>query len=191
MNINPYFLFVPIFILSILNACIPVELTRKQLSEFQNELACCTPQAEFIVPEIKTFVPIKYPSIAKREKIEGTVSVRLKLTALGYVYSVDIIQSIHPLLDRAVYQATKKWTYWPETISGECPQVIVEHTFKIPRTIIRPLPEPIIDKPLVTGFEGKKEDYKSRAENEKNRKIPRPDRQNKAKDTLKFKSLKN
>ena len=68
-------------------------------------------------------VPIKktnavYPEKAKKQRVTGTVVVRLTIGADGLVKDARIIKSI-PLLDQATLDAVRQWTFTPGTVDGK------------------------------------------------------------------------
>jgi TonB family protein len=77
-------------------------------------------------------VPIKkanavYPEDAKKQKVQGTVVVRLKIGTDGLVKDARIVKSIKPL-DQATLDAVKQWTFKPGTVDGKPVEVETEIT---------------------------------------------------------------
>ena len=68
---------------------------------------------EVIIPTpIRRITPV-YPEKCKKDKIEGTVILEIKIDAEGNVVDARILKSIHPELDKAAMEAIKKWKYRP------------------------------------------------------------------------------
>ncbi|MBN8740929.1 MAG: hypothetical protein BGP24_20785 [Lysobacterales bacterium 69-70] len=64
--------------------------------------------------------PVPYPPIAKRQRMEGTVILRVLVGADGVPQSIDIERSSgHSLLDRAAKDAVMKWRFEPGTRNGQ------------------------------------------------------------------------
>ncbi len=64
---------------------------------------------------------------AREAGAHGTVLVRCKLTALGYLEGCRIVRSV-PLMDQAVLEATTTWRYEPARFLGRA----ISTTFTIP-----------------------------------------------------------
>jgi len=68
---------------------------------------------EVIIPTpIRRITPV-YPEQCKKEKIEGTVILEIKIDAEGNVIDARVLKSVHPELDKAAMEAIKKWKYRP------------------------------------------------------------------------------
>jgi protein TonB len=64
--------------------------------------------------------PVPYPPIAKRQRMEGTVILRVLVGADGVPQSIDIERSSgHSLLDRAAKDAVMSWRFEPGTRNGQ------------------------------------------------------------------------
>jgi TonB family protein len=60
--------------------------------------------------------PAKYPLLAKKLKLEGTVTLLLELLPDGTVGEVKVTRSSgHPLLDTAAQNAVRDWTHTSAT----------------------------------------------------------------------------
>jgi len=55
---------------------------------------------------------IKYPKSLKKEKISGQVIAKVIVDPTGYVSTVEIVKSLHPLLDEEVIIVIKKSPKW-------------------------------------------------------------------------------
>ncbi|MDH4220798.1 MAG: energy transducer TonB, partial [Candidatus Aminicenantes bacterium] len=60
-----------------------------------------------------------YPEKCKKEKIEGTVVLEIKIDAEGNVIDAKILKSVHPDIDKAAMEAIKKWKYKPVLKDGK------------------------------------------------------------------------
>jgi len=74
---------------------------------------------EVIIPTpIRRITPV-YPEKCKKEKIEGTVVLEIKIDAEGNVMDARVLKSVHPDLDKAAVEAIKKWKYEPVLKDGK------------------------------------------------------------------------
>ena len=64
-------------------------------------------------PKIKTYAKPKYPEIARRSALEGTVIVKVLVGPDGQVKDAQVIQGVHPLLDREALAAARRCTFIP------------------------------------------------------------------------------
>lgn len=55
---------------------------------------------------------IKYPKSVKKEKISGQVIAKVVVDPTGHVKTVEIVKSLHPLLDKEVIRVIKKSPKW-------------------------------------------------------------------------------
>ncbi|MCC8145276.1 MAG: energy transducer TonB [Bacteroidales bacterium] len=79
---------------------------------------------------------IKYPTKALKEGIEGTVVTRFCIDAKGNVKDVEVIQSVHPVLDKETVKTLKKMPKWkPGMQDGEAVPVYysVPVRYRLPR----------------------------------------------------------
>ena len=66
---------------------------------------------EVIIPTpIRRITPV-YPEQCKKDKIEGTVILEIKIDPEGNVIDARVLKSVHPELDKAAMEAIKKWKY--------------------------------------------------------------------------------
>lgn len=80
------------------------------------------PKPRTVIPE---FVPYdtppkekfisrpRYPDIAKKAGIEGTVYLRIAIDSTGTVVDVRVVKGVHELLDKAAKEAALQWKYYP------------------------------------------------------------------------------
>jgi len=74
---------------------------------------------EVIMPTpIRRITPV-YPEKCKKEGIEGTVVLEIKIDEEGNVIDAKVLKSVHPDLDNAAMEAIKKWKYEPVVKDGE------------------------------------------------------------------------
>jgi len=69
--------------------------------------------ASSTLPRLKLQVKADYPEIARRSGLEGTVLVHVLVNPRGMVEKAVIIQSAHPILDRAAMQAAVRCRFTP------------------------------------------------------------------------------
>jgi len=91
-------------------------------------------QGDIEMPEVKTQ---KYPSYtreAMRERIQGSVTMRVIVNADGVPEDILIGQSLRPDLDMAAVDAMKQWRFKPGTYNGQriAVSVFVEMSFYLP-----------------------------------------------------------
>jgi len=79
-----------------------------------------------VPPQVLTSMPPIYPVEAKKENIEGTVTLRFIVTKEGTVMEPEIIES-NPagVFDEATIEAIKQYTFKPGIKNGEAVDVIV------------------------------------------------------------------
>lgn len=64
-------------------------------------------------PKLTRFVPPDYPEMARASQLEGTVIVKVLVGPDGNVMDAQVIQSVHPMLDRAAVEAARKCKFTP------------------------------------------------------------------------------
>jgi len=64
-------------------------------------------------PIIQNFAKPVYPEIARRSSLEGTVIVKVLVGPDGLVKDAQILQGVHPLLDREALKAARRCTFIP------------------------------------------------------------------------------
>ena len=73
---------------------------------------------------------VRYPKKAVKQNIEGKVFVEFVILKTGYVDSVKVVQTIHPLLDQEALRVVKKLPQWkPGFMDGK--NVSVRYTVPI------------------------------------------------------------
>jgi TonB family protein len=63
-----------------------------------------------------------YPAIAKEQRVEGTVKLRVTIGQDGAVHDIEMLSG-PPLLVRAATDAVRQWRYSPTMLNGEPIQV--------------------------------------------------------------------
>ena len=91
-------------------------------------------QGDIEMPQVKTH---KYPSYtreAMRERIQGSVFMRVIVNSDGSLGDILIGQSLRPDLDMAAVDAMKQWRFKPATQNGKpiAVSVFVEMSFHLP-----------------------------------------------------------
>lgn len=61
----------------------------------------------------------EYPRVARKQKIEGVVTVQFIISAAGTIHSLQVLSSPSDLLSRAVREAVEQWHFKPAQIEGE------------------------------------------------------------------------
>jgi protein TonB len=59
-----------------------------------------------------------YPIIARRARVQGTVTLRAIISTQGTIESLQVVDG-HPMLVNAALDAVKQWRYKPYTLSGQ------------------------------------------------------------------------
>jgi protein TonB len=68
-------------------------------------------------PELTKYVPPRYPILAKRTRVQGTVELEATVTKQGAVKDVRVISG-NPLLVPAAVEAVRQWHYEPTKLNG-------------------------------------------------------------------------
>ena len=64
-------------------------------------------------PQLVRFVPPDYPEMARMSQIEGTVIVKVLVGPDGNVKDAQIIQGVHPMLNKSALAAARKAKFLP------------------------------------------------------------------------------
>jgi protein TonB len=75
-------------------------------------------------PRLISLVPPKYPPLAIRSRVAGTVILEATLTETGTVDGIKVVSG-HPLLLQAAIDAVRQWRYEPTLLNGEPAAVIL------------------------------------------------------------------
>lgn len=70
-----------------------------------------------------------YPDIARKAQIGGVVILEAVVDTEGWVESVKVLRSRHPLLDQAAIDALKQWRYRPLVLNGIPTPFVLTVTF--------------------------------------------------------------
>lgn len=73
---------------------------------------------------------MKYPEVARARKVEGRVVVRFSIDEYGNILRVQVIKSIHPLLDSEAVRLVRSMPAWkPGILNGK--PVLVSYTLPV------------------------------------------------------------
>lgn len=62
----------------------------------------------------------RYPESARRQGVEGTAMLKMRITAQGHVEEAQVERSAgHPDLDQAAVEAVRRWRFEPARRGGE------------------------------------------------------------------------
>jgi TonB family protein len=70
-------------------------------------------------PVLETYVEPDYPEYAKRNHIEGTVTLELVVSAKGRVESVRVLESSDRMFDEPAVKAAREFRFKPALKGGE------------------------------------------------------------------------
>ena len=76
----------------------------------------------------------RYPESARRQGVEGTVLLKMRITEQGSVEEVQVERSAgHPDLDQSAMDAVRRWHFEPARRSGEpvAVEVLIPVQFKL------------------------------------------------------------
>ena len=84
-------------------------------------------------PKLITKVPPKYTKEASRAKIEGTVTLRIVVSAEGRATQIEVVKSLDPGLDQEAINAVEQWRFEPGQKDGKPVAVLasIEVNFRI------------------------------------------------------------
>jgi TonB family protein len=74
---------------------------------------------EMTQPQLIHRVDPEYPKIARTIHLQGIVVLRAVIARDGTVEQVQLLRSVHPLLDQAAMKAVEHWLYRPATLHGK------------------------------------------------------------------------
>ena len=69
-------------------------------------------------PKAVKRVPAKYPDMAKKLKLQGTVGLNVLVSESGQVLDAKVVTSAHPILDQSAIEAVKQWVFEPASKKG-------------------------------------------------------------------------
>ncbi len=68
----------------------------------------------------------RYPESARRQRVEGTVLLKMRITEQGHVEDVQVERSAgHPELDESAMEAVRRWRFEPARRNGEPVAILV------------------------------------------------------------------
>lgn len=76
-------------------------------------------------PELISRVEPDYPEAARKAGIQGVVILQAIITATGSVEEIQVLKSVHPLLDAAAERAVRQWRYKPATLNRRAVRVFL------------------------------------------------------------------
>lgn len=85
-------------------------------------------------PVLISRVDPEFPRVALQTGIKGTVVIRCVIDRQGRIRNAEIVESAHPLLERAALAAVQKWRFHPGTLNGRPVDVIFQLTVNFNRT---------------------------------------------------------
>lgn len=72
----------------------------------------------YVPPKLKKQTRPRYPSAARKQKVEGVVAVELLIDANGCVAATRVVESV-PGLDEAARECVGKWRFTPAQLDGQ------------------------------------------------------------------------
>jgi len=84
-----------------------------------------------VPPQLVKFVEPEYPAEARRDRIEGTVLVKLLIDADGTIVRAEIARGVseHEVLERAAVAAALQCVFAPGTVGGQPTRMWVQLPF--------------------------------------------------------------
>jgi len=91
------------------------------------------PSKDVTMPTVVREVKPDYPETAKKDRVQGSVTLEAVVMKDGTVGDVTVKKPLHPELDEAAVKAMKKWMFKPGTKDGKAVDVTVdvEMTFNL------------------------------------------------------------
>ena len=91
------------------------------------------PSKDVTMPKILREVKPVYPDSAKKDRVQGIVTLEAVVKKDGTVGEVTVKKPLHPELDEEAVKAMKKWEFRPGTKDGKAVDVAVdvEMTFNL------------------------------------------------------------
>src|SRR5579884_2300253 len=113
------------------NSCTP--------GQYSKEKPCAT------APRSIYTVDPQYPESARRDGIQGTVVLQVKVSKEGRASDIKVVQSVGHGLDEAAINAVARWKYQPATLNGEPVEVLtkVEVNFRLSSQLPAPPVGPV------------------------------------------------
>jgi TonB family protein len=71
-----------------------------------------------VPPKATKRVPAKYPDMARKLKLQGSVGLNVLISETGQVLEAKVVTSAHPILDEAAMDAIRQWTFEPASKKG-------------------------------------------------------------------------
>jgi len=70
-------------------------------------------------PRLVYKVEPSFPEIPRQESIEAILILKLAIASDGHVAHVEILRSVHPLINKAAIDAVRQWCFEPAKIAGK------------------------------------------------------------------------
>ena len=104
-----------------------------QSAVFAGSLPQERPSKDVTVPRVVREVKPDYPDSAKKDRVQGSVTLEAVVKKDGTVGDVTVKKPLHPELDEEAVKAMKKWEFKPGTKDGKAVDVAidVEMTFNL------------------------------------------------------------
>lgn len=93
-------------------------------------------------PHATYMVDPEYAESARRDRIQGTVVLQVKVSKDGRGTDIKVLKSVGHGLDEAAIKAVSQWKYQPATLNGEPVEVVTQVTVNF-RLSSEPPPPPI------------------------------------------------
>ena len=84
------------------------------------------PSKDVTMPRVVRNVKPEYPETAKKDRVQGIVTLEAVVKKDGTVGEVTVKKSLHSELDEAAVKAMKQWEFKPGTKDGKAVDVAVE-----------------------------------------------------------------
>ena len=97
-----------------------------QSAVFAGSLPQERPSKDVTAPRVVREVKPNYPDSAKKDRVQGIVTLEAVVKKDGTVGEVTVKKPLHPELDEEAVKAMKKWEFKPGTKDGKAVDVAVE-----------------------------------------------------------------
>jgi periplasmic protein TonB len=75
--------------------------------------------SNLIPPQLIERVNPRYPDIARRTRVQGTVVMTAWINEQGNVVDTDIVRSLNTLCDQSAMEAVRQWKFKPAMLDGQ------------------------------------------------------------------------
>jgi protein TonB len=73
---------------------------------------------------------VAYPRSLKQEGIEGTVILRVQITAKGKTRKAKLVKGVHPALDKLALSAIERFVWNPAEVNGKKVDTVITYRYK-------------------------------------------------------------